>query len=194
MVSGGTRWCHCLDKLMHATSTSIAHLHNPRAPIYLRSQNCFLMNQCASLERIIRRPLVWGGRGQNGRQTGLSASQRVRGAGWVGGFCDFWHSQYYKIGILLDCSTPETPMSQYFNGSGQRKRTFWVDCNEIHISNLDVNQRLPRHPYEGIGSLGNLRDSGVLESQSLRVSGVSGVSESRECYIQHPWIPCFSKI
>ena len=144
MVSGGTRWCHCLDKLMHATSTSIAHLHNPRAPIYLRSQNCFLMNQCASLERIIRRPLVWGGRGQNGRQTGLSASQRVRGAGWVGGFCDFWHSQYYKIGILLDCSTPETPMSQYFNGSGQRKRTFWVDCNEILIPNLDSRDTLMR--------------------------------------------------
>ena len=172
MVSGGTRWCHCLDKLMHATSTSIAHLHNTRAPIYLRSQNCFLMNQCASLERIIRRRLF--------------ASQRVRGAGWVGGFCDFWHSQYYKIGILPDFSTPETPKSQYLNGSGQRKRTFWVDCNEILISNLDVNQRLPRHPYEGIGSLGNLRDSGVLESQSLRVSGVSGVSESQECYIQHP--------
>ena len=114
MVSGGTRWCHCLDKRMHATSTSIAHLHNTRAPIYLRSQNCFLMNQCASLERIIRRPLVWGGRGQNGRQAGLSASQRVRGAGWVGGFCDFWHSQYYKIGILPDFSTPETPQVPIF--------------------------------------------------------------------------------
>ena len=100
----------------------------------------------------------------------LFASQRVRGAGWVGGFCDFWHSQYYKIGILLDCSTPETPMSQYFNGSGQRKRTFWVDCNEIHISNLDVNQRLPRHPYEGIGSLGSLGVSGVSESRESRES------------------------
>ena len=166
MVSGGTRWCHCLDKLMHATSTSIAHLHNPRAPIYLRSQNCFLMNQCASLERIIRRPLVWGGRGQNGRQTGLSASQRVRGAGWVGGFCDFWHSQYYKIGILPDFSTPETPKSQYLNGSGQRKRTFWVDCNEILIPNLDSRDTLTRV----------LGVSGVSESRSLGSLGVSGVT------------------
>ena len=76
---------------------------------------------------------------------------------------------------LVFCQTSRLlrlPKSQYFDGSGQRKRTFWVDCNEIHISNLDVNQRLPRHPYEGIGSLGSLGSLGNL--------GVSGVSESRE--------------
>ena len=47
--------------------------------------------------------------------------------------------------------------------------------------------------YDGTRWSGILTFCGfvLFLSQSLRVSGVS---ESRECYIQHPWIPCFSKI
>ena len=138
IVSGGTRWWHCLDKLMHATSTSIAHLHNPRAPIYLRSQNCFLMNQCASLERIIRRPLVWE----------REVSLHHKGSGrWVGGWresqCAALNPPQEERLALENSTNPVYQVSSQHSGRhpdlrvNERRERFWARRQQSGTKLLD---------------------------------------------------------